>query len=165
MGAIQECLEANAAYVARGDAPQVSVRPSRRLAIVTCMDCRLDLPGALGLRAGEAHILRNAGGVVTEDVIRSLTLSQALLGTREVMVIHHTNCGLEAASDDTLADAVEDATGARPAFPLSSFADVRADVRQCLSALRESPLIVHDENIRGFVYDVETGRLEEVGGE
>ncbi|MDH3732698.1 MAG: carbonic anhydrase [Gemmatimonadota bacterium] len=165
MGAIDDCLQANAEFVGRGDAAAVPVRPSRRLAIVTCMDCRLELTGALGLRSGDAHMIRNAGGVVTEDVIRSLTLSQALLGTREIMLIHHTNCGLLASSDDALGEAIEDAIGSRPPFALSSFDDVEADVRRCLAVLNESPLIVHDQEIRGFVYDVETGQISEVAPE
>ncbi|MGE5408641.1 MAG: beta-class carbonic anhydrase [Syntrophothermus sp.] len=140
----------------------VDVRPSRQLAIVTCMDSRLDVFAALGLGDGEAHVLRNAGGVITDDVIRSLAVSQRLLGTREVMLIHHTDCGLEKITDDGFRDELREATGVAPSFAIESFADVDADVRQSVLRVRRSNFILHRDAVRGFVYDVDTHRLREV---
>jgi carbonic anhydrase len=137
-------------------------RPSRELAIVTCMDCRLDVFAALGLDNAEAHVLRNAGGVITEDVIRSLALSQRLLGTREVMLIHHTDCGMEKISDDSFRAELLEQTGVSPAFAIESFGDVEADVRQSILRVRNSPFLPSRDAVRGFVYDVATHRLREV---
>jgi carbonic anhydrase len=137
--------------------------PSRGVTIVTCMDCRIDPYTLFGLKAGEVHLLRNAGGIVTEDVLRSLLLSQSLLETREVMVIQHTTCGLQA-EEDELRRRVADAAGADPPWPLRAFTDVEASVRRQVAALRESPHLIETGAIRGFVYEVETGRLREVDG-
>ncbi|HEX3238911.1 MAG TPA: carbonic anhydrase [Solirubrobacterales bacterium] len=140
----------------------LDVEPSKRLAIVTCMDSRLDVFAALGLGDGEAHVLRNAGGAITDDVIRSLALSQRKLGTREVMLIHHTDCGLEKVSDDGFRAELQEATGVAPAFAIESFSDVDAAVRQSIRRVRRSTFIPHREVVRGFVYDVDTHRLREV---
>jgi carbonic anhydrase len=142
--------------------PVLSVRPSLQLAIVTCMDSRLNVFAALGLRDGEAHVLRNAGGVVTDDVIRSLAVSQRRLGTREVMLIHHTDCGLEGLSDDAFrAELLEDA-GVAPSFAIESFSDVDADVGQSILRVRRCAFLPHRDHVRGFVYDVQTHLLREV---
>jgi carbonic anhydrase len=132
------------------------------IAIVTCMDARIETGVLLGLGEGEAHVIRNAGGVVTEDVIRSLMISQRLLGTREIMLIHHTNCGAETFTDDEVKDAVEKETGVRPPFALESFTDLEEDVRQSIARIEASPFLPNKEVVRGFVYEVETGRLREV---
>lgn len=136
-------------------------RPSRRLAVVACMDCRLDL-GALGLKAGEAHVLRNAGGVVTDDVIRSLAISQRRLGTREVMLVHHTDCGMEKLDEEEFAAELREAAGVAPGFAIESFTDLDEDVRESARRVRNSPFLTHREAVRGFVYDVATHRLREV---
>jgi carbonic anhydrase len=140
----------------------LDVHPSRRLAIVTCMDSRLDVFAALGLGDGEAHVLRNAGGVITDDVIRSLAVSQRRLGTTEVMLIHHTDCGMQTLTDDGFRAELEEATGVAPAFAIESFRDVEADVRQSIRRVRRSTFLPHRERVRGFVYDVDTHRLGEV---
>ncbi|HVY97710.1 MAG TPA: carbonic anhydrase, partial [Solirubrobacterales bacterium] len=140
----------------------LDVRPSKQLAIVTCMDSRLDVFAALGLGDGEAHVLRNAGGVITDDVIRSLSISQRKLGTREVMLIHHTDCGMQTITDDGFRAELQEATGTAPAFAIESFADVEADVRQSILRVRRSEFLLHRDAVRGFVYDVDTHRLREV---
>lgn len=140
----------------------VDIRPSLRIAIVTCMDSRIDVFGALGLEDGQAHILRNAGGVVTDDVIRSLAISQRLLQTESVMVIHHTDCGMEKLTDDGFrADLLAD-TGMAPSFAIESFTSVNVDVKQSVARLRKSPFLPNVFHIRGFVYDVDTHTLEEI---
>ena len=159
---IEELLENNRAFAASLPARHLDVQPSRRLAIVTCMDSRLDVFAALGLGDCEAHVLRNAGGVVTDDVIRSLAISQRRLGTREVMLIHHTDCGMQSLSDDGFRAELQQATGVAPAWAIESFSDVNADVRQSLLRVRRSPFLPHREAVRGFVYDVDTHRLREV---
>ncbi|HEU4392574.1 MAG TPA: carbonic anhydrase [Solirubrobacterales bacterium] len=140
------------------------MEPSRRLAIVTCMDCRIDLSAALGLELGEAHVLRNAGGIVTDDTIRSLAISQRKLGTREVLVVHHTDCGMEKISDADFRAELEADSGVAPDFPIGAFADVEDSVRESVRRVRESPFVPHRDAVRGFVYDVETHRLREVTG-
>jgi carbonic anhydrase len=142
-------------------------RPSRRLTIVTCMDCRLHLPAALGLGPGEAHVLRNAGGVITDDTIRSLAISQRRLGTREVMVIQHTNCGMMSLADDEFRNELEAETGVAPPFAIESFTDLEESVRGSIGRARRSPFLAHTDKVRGFVYDVDTHLLREVvdGGE
>lgn len=161
MDAIDELVANNQAFAASLVAAHLDVRPSRRLAIVTCMDSRLDVFAALGLSDGEAHVLRNAGGVITDDVIRSLAISQRRLGTRAVMLIHHTNCGMQTLTDDGFRAELQEATGVAPAFAIESFTDVEADVRQSLLRVRRSSFLPHRELIRGFVYDVDTHRLHE----
>jgi carbonic anhydrase len=140
----------------------VNVRPARRLAIVTCMDSRLDVFAALGLRLGDAHVLRNAGGVVTDDMIRSLAISQRKLGTSEVMLIQHTDCGMLSITDDGFRAELQQATGVAPAFAIESFTDLDANVAQSVRRLRRSPFLEHRVVIRGFVYDVDTHLLREV---
>jgi carbonic anhydrase len=162
MDAVDELFLNNAAFASAQPAEHLDVRPRRRLAIVTCMDSRLDVFAALGLGQGEAHILRNAGGVITDDVIRSLAISQRRLGTREVMLIHHTDCGMQTLTDDGFRAELQEATGVAPAFAIESFVDVDADVRQSLLRVRSSPFLPHRDNVRGFVYDVDTHGLREV---
>jgi carbonic anhydrase len=137
-------------------------RPSRHIAIVACMDSRMSVYSMLGLREGEAHVIRNAGGVVTDDVVRSLTISQRLLGTREIMLIHHTDCGMQKTTDDEFKRAVEAETGIRPHWAVESFGDAEQDVRQSIGRLMASPFIPYKDAIRGFVFDVDTGKLNEV---
>jgi carbonic anhydrase len=156
-------LIANNAAVARS-AAHVDVRPRRRLAIVTCMDSRLDVFASLGLEVGDAHVLRNAGGVVTDDVIRSLAVSQRKLGTIAVMLIHHTDCGMQTLTDDGFRAELQQATGVAPSFAIESFTDADADVRQSIERVRRSSFLLHRDDVRGFVYDVDTHRLREVGG-
>jgi carbonic anhydrase len=162
VSAIDELLGNNVAFAAGTPAESLEVSPKRALAIVTCMDSRLDVFAALGLGHGEAHILRNAGGVITDDVIRSLAVSQRRLGTREVMLIHHTDCGLMKITDDGFRAELQDATGVAPWFAIESFHDLDADVRQSILRVRRSPFLPHRELVRGFIYDVDSHRLREV---
>jgi carbonic anhydrase len=162
MDTIDELLSNNGAFVGSLPAERLDVRPRRRLAIVTCMDSRLDVFAALGLKRGDAHILRNAGGVITDDVIRSLAVSQRRLGTREVMLVHHTDCGMLTLSDDGFRAELQEATGVAPAFAIESFSDLDADVRQSILRVRRSSFVPHRDVVRGFVYDVDSHRLREV---
>ena len=157
-----ELLGRNAAYVEAFDDHDLAVAPARHLAIVACMDSRMAIFGILGLEHGDAHIIRNAGGVITDDVIRSLCLSQRALGTREIILLHHTDCGLHNVSDDDFKASLERETGIKPWWSLESFTDPYADVAQSMRRLEHSPFIAHKDHIRGFVYDVETGVLHEV---
>ena len=150
--------ERYAAGFAQGDLP---IPPAQRVAVVACMDARLNVYGLLGLREGDAHVIRNAGGVVTEDVIRSLAISQRLLGTTEIMLIHHTDCGMLTFSDDAVKAQITAETGIRPSFALEAFPDLDDDVRQSKARIQASPFIPH-KNVRGFVYEVEKGTLREV---
>jgi carbonic anhydrase len=159
---IDELVANNTAFADALPVAHLDVRPSRRLAIVTCMDSRLNVFAALGLRDGEAHILRNAGGVITDDVIRSLAVSQRRLGTREVMLIHHSDCGMQSLSDDAFRAELQQATGVAPAFAIESFTDLDADVRQSILRVRRSAFVSHRGAVRGFVYDVDTHRLREI---
>jgi len=159
---IDELLGKNEAVAASLAPRHLDVKPSRRLAIVTCMDSRLDVFAALGLGDGEAHVLRNAGGVITDDVIRSLAISQRLLGTRETMLIHHTDCGMLKLTDDGFRAELQADTGVAPAFAIESFTDLEADVRQSVLRVRRSEFLPHRDAVRGFVYDVDTHRLREV---
>src|SRR5919206_2453813 len=153
-------LAANEAWAERfpGSRP---VRPARAVAVVACMDSRMPLFQMLGLEVGDAHVIRNAGGVITEDVIRSLTVSQHALGTREILLVHHTECGLMSTDDTTFADLVEQATGRRPPWAVRAFRDPEDDVRESVRLIRESPYLLSRE-VRGTVYDVASGRLREV---
>ena len=162
MDTIDELFANNKAFAASLPDQHLDVQPSRRLAIVTCMDSRLDVFAALGLKDGEAHVLRNAGGVITDDVIRSLAVSQRRLGTREVMLIHHTDCGMQKLSDDGFRAELEEATGVAPSFAIESFTDVEADVRQSILRVRRSEFLPHRDAVRGFVYDVDTHALREI---
>jgi carbonic anhydrase len=143
----------------------LALSPRRHLAVVACMDSRMDIFQMLGLAHGDAHIIRNAGGVVTDDVVRSLVVSQRLLGTREVLLVHHTNCGLQTVTEDEFKHEIEEECGIRPWWALESFRDPVQSVRQNMKRLRLSPFIVHKMNIRGFVYDVDDGTLHEVDGD
>lgn len=162
MSAEDDLLDANRRYAREAFVGPLPLAPARHMAIVACMDSRMPIFAILGLRSGEAHILRNAGGVVTDDVIRSLILSQRLMGTREIVLVHHTDCGLTKISEDALRAELERDTGLRPRFAFESFQDPYADVRQSIRRLQGSPFLTHRDRIRGFVYDVETGLLNEV---
>jgi carbonic anhydrase len=162
MDVIDELLGHNRAYAERKDRRHADIRPSRRLAIVACMDSRLDVFAALGLDQGEAHVLRNAGGVITDDVIRSLAISQLRLGTREIVLIHHTDCGMLKLTDDGFRAELQDLSGMAPAFAIESFSDLDANVRQSIRRVVSSPFLPHRDSVRGFVYDVDEGRLREV---
>jgi carbonic anhydrase len=156
-------LANNAIYASDFTDGDLAVAPRRQLAIVACMDSRMDIFGILGLEHGESHVIRNAGGVITDDVIRSLCVSQRLLGTQEVILLHHTDCGLQKVSDDTFKAELEAELGVKPDWSVESFIDPVADVRQSIRRLQLSPFIKYKDHIRGFVYDVSTGRLDEVG--
>jgi carbonic anhydrase len=162
MSVIDTLLENNRRYADGLEAETLPVSPRSRLAIVTCMDSRLDVFAALGLDNGEAHVLRNAGGVITDDVIRSLAVSQRKLGTREVMLIHHTDCGMQKLTDDGFRAELQAATGVAPSFAIESFADVEADVRQSILRVQRSEFVPHRDRVRGFVYAVDTHRLQEL---
>ncbi len=157
-----ELLANNRHYIETFADHDLALRPRRQLAVVACMDSRMDIFQMLGLAHGDAHIIRNAGGVVTDDVIRSLLLSQRLLGTREIILLHHTDCGLQRVVSDELMDALEAETGMRPSWSLEAFKDPYQDVRQSIRRLQSSPFVPHKDHIRGFVYEVETGNLAEV---
>ncbi len=156
-----ELLANNAQYVQSFADHDLALLPRRKLAVVACMDSRMDIFEMLGLAHGDAHVIRNAGGVVTDDVIRSLVLSQRLLGTREIILLHHTDCGLQRLTGDTLKDEIEAEIGIRPSWAFESFKDPYQDVRQSIRRLQVSPFIQHKEHIRGFVYRVESGHLDE----
>ncbi len=162
MSAIDDLLENNAAYAASFDQGDAPLPPGLGLAVVACMDARLDTHALLGMGVGDAHVIRNAGGVVTDDAIRSLTISQRLLGTTSVMLIHHTDCGMLTFRDDDVKDAIESDTGIRPSFALEAFGDLEGDVRQSIARIKASPFIPNTDDVRGFVYDCATGGLNEV---
>ena len=164
MSAADNLMSNNANYAESFDKGHLASPPALKMVVVTCMDARLDTHRLLGIAEGDAHVIRNAGGVVSDDVIRSLLISQRLLGTREVMVIHHTGCGMATFRDDDLKDAIEEETGLRPSFALEAFRDLGQDVRQSMARIQASPFIPAKDAIRGFVYDVRTGRLAEVAG-
>jgi len=149
-------------YAAKFDKGQLPMPPARQTAVVACMDARLNPYGLLGLSEGDAHVIRNAGGVVTDDVVRSLAISQRLLGTREIILIHHTDCGMLTFTDDAVKAQIEADTGIRPPFALEAFPDAEKDVAQSLARIAASPFIPHKDQVRGFVYDVRSGRLREV---
>ena len=160
MAEIDRMLEANERWAEQfpGSKP---VRPARKVAVVACMDSRMPLFGLLGLDIGDAHVIRNAGGVITEDVIRSLTISQHLLGTREIVLVHHTECGLQSTDDRTFGDLVEKTTGRRPFWSVQAFTDVDDDVRESIKQIEDCPYLI-SHKVRGTVYDVATGLLREV---
>ncbi len=162
MSATETYLGNNAKYAAKFSKGSLAMPPARKIAIVVCMDARLETGALLGLEEGEAHVIRNAGGVATDDVIRSLTISQRLLGTREIMLIHHTDCGMLTFTDAELKEGIYKETGIRPPFAMDAFSDVEDDVRQSIARIIASPFVMHKDAIRGFVYEVETGRLREV---
>ena len=152
----------NNTYAATFGKGYLSHRPSRPVAIVTCMDARIDVHRALGVEEGEVHVIRNAGGAVTDDVIRSLLISQRLLGTREVMVVHHTNCGMQTFTEDGMKRQIEAEIGIRPPFALEAFPDLEQDVRQSIARIKASPFVPYREAVRGFAYDVGRGTIQEV---
>jgi len=156
-----EYLENNARYASTFTGP-LPLPPAKHVAVVACMDARLNVYAALGLKDGEAHVIRNAGGVVTADEIRSLAISQRLLGTREIILIHHTDCGMLTFTDDAFKRAIEQETGVKPEWAAESFNDIDADVRQSIARIKASPFIPHKDSIRGFVFDVGSGKLLEV---
>ncbi|MGO1544701.1 MAG: beta-class carbonic anhydrase [Gulosibacter sp.] len=160
MSFAEEMIVANKEYASTYPGPR-PLRPSREVAVVACMDSRLRIFGLLGLELGEAHIIRNAGGVISDDMIRSLTISQRMLGTREIILIHHTNCGLSTFSEDEFDDLLMRETGARAHWKAESFKDVDSSVRESIRRIMQSPFIEH-KNVRGFVADVDTGLLREV---
>ncbi|MGC0404029.1 carbonic anhydrase [Streptomyces sp. SAI-126] len=160
-GVTDRLVDANERYAAAFTDPGMDARPVLHVAVVACMDARLDLHAALGLELGDCHTIRNAGGVVTDDVIRSLTISQRKLGTRSIVLIHHTGCGLEAITEDFRTE-LEMEVGQRPAWAVEAFRDVDQDVRQSMQRVRTSPFLLHTDDVRGFVFDVKTGLLREI---
>jgi carbonic anhydrase len=160
MAEYEQMLAANEEW-AQSFSGGLPVAPARKVAVVACMDSRMPLFPLLGLAVGDAHVIRNAGGVITEDTIRSLTISQHVLGTREIVLVHHTDCGLQKTDDESFADLVEQATGARPPWAARTFTDVDADVRESIRLLQESPYLL-SKDICGTVYDVASGRLRQV---
>lgn len=159
---IDDLLQNNSHYAENFDKGDLPLPPGRNLAVVACMDARLDPHRILGLNEGDAHVIRNAGGVVSDDVIRSLTISQRLLNTREIVLIHHTDCGMLTFRDDDVKDGIEAETGLRPSFAFEAFRDLEQNVRQSISRIQASPFIPSKDQIRGFVYDCATGKLNEV---
>ncbi|HEY8544762.1 MAG TPA: carbonic anhydrase [Acidimicrobiales bacterium] len=162
MTVTDELLANNERYAAGFDKGDLPLPPGRKVAVLACMDARLDPARVLGLEEGDAHVIRNAGGVVTDDALRSLVISQRLLGTEEIVLLHHTDCGMLTFSDDDVKAAIEADTGIRPPFALEAFPDLAADVRQSIARIEASPFVPRKDKIRGFVYDVRTGRLDEV---
>ncbi|WP_307127461.1 carbonic anhydrase [Streptomyces sp. B1I3] len=159
--ATDRLVEANARYAARFSDPGMDARPVLGVAVVACMDARLDLHAALGLELGDCHTIRNAGGVVTDDVIRSLTISQRALGTRSVVLIHHTKCGLESITEEFRQE-LEQEVGQRPVWAVEAYTDADQDVRQSMQRVRTSPFLLHTDDVRGFVFDVTSGQLREI---
>ncbi len=162
MSATDELLANAEVYAAHFDKGDLPLPPVKKLAIVACMDARLSLDRLLGLREGDAHVIRNAGGVITDDEIRSLAISQRLLRTEEIMLIHHTDCGMLTFTDDDFRRSVQEDTGIKPEWAAESFSDLDEDVRQSIARIKASPFIPRKDMVRGFVYEVETGRLREV---
>ncbi|MDQ3760735.1 MAG: carbonic anhydrase [Actinomycetota bacterium] len=161
MTAIQDLVDRNALRAGTGPGP-LAGRPALRVAVVACMDARIDPAQLLGLQAGEAHVIRNAGGVVTDDVIRSLAVSQRKLGTTEVMLVHHTKCGMATFTDEDFCSELQEATGLRPSWAVETFRDTESDVRQSMERVRRCPFLTNTSAVRGFVVDIETGDLTEV---
>jgi carbonic anhydrase len=162
MSTTDELLKNNEAYVASFDKGDLPLPPAKQIAVLACMDARLNVYGALGLQEGDAHVIRNAGGVVTDDEIRSLAISQRLLGTKEIILIHHTDCGMLTFTDDEFKAGIQDETGIKPEWAAESFNDLDEDVRQSIARIKASPFIPLKDHVRGFVYDVHTGVLNEV---
>jgi carbonic anhydrase len=162
MSYTDDLLKNNEAYAGRFDKGGLPIPPAKKVAVVACMDARLNPSYVLGLEEGDAHVIRNAGGVITDDEIRSLAISQRLLGTEEIILIHHTDCGMLTFNDDEFRRAIQDDTGIKPQWAAESFSDLEEDVRQSKARIEASPFIPNKGSIRGFIYDVETGRLQEV---
>jgi carbonic anhydrase len=161
MSATDDLIRNNAAYVETFDQGDLPLPPGAKVAVLACMDARLDPAKALGLREGDAHVIRNAGGVASDDALRSLVISQRLLGTTEIILIHHTDCGMEKFTDDDVKDQIVADTGLRPSFALEAFPKAEEDVKQTAARIKASPFVPH-KNIRGFIYEVESGRLREI---
>jgi len=162
MTVTDELLRNNADFASSFSKGDLPMPPGRHLAVVACMDARLNVYALLGLEEGQAHVIRNAGGVVTEDVIRSLAISQRLLGTNEVILVHHTDCGMLTFTDDQVKADIEADTGLRPHFALEAFSDLERDIRQSIARIKASPFVPNKDSVRGFIFDVTTGRLLEV---
>ncbi len=162
MSAIDEFLANNETYASGFSKGSIPMPPAKQIAVVACMDARLETGALLGLVEGDAHVIQNAGGVVTDDVIRSLTISQRLLGTRDIMLIHHTDCGMLTFADADLKQQILEDTGVKPPFAMEAFTDVDDDVRQSIARIKANPSVPYKDQIRGFVYDTESGRLREV---
>jgi carbonic anhydrase len=162
MSVTDELLENNKAYAEAFDKGDLPLPPGKHVAVVACMDARLNVYGILGLQEGEAHVIRNAGGVVTDDEIRSLAISQRLLGTEEIILIHHTDCGMLTFTDDDFKRSIQDDTGVKPEWAAEAFPDLDEDVRQSIARIKASPFIPKKDSVRGFVYEVESGKLREV---
>jgi carbonic anhydrase len=162
MTVTDELLQNNARYADGFDKGELPMPPAKGVAVVACMDARLHVSKILGLREGDAHIIRNAGGAVTDDTVRSLAISQRLLGTREIVLIHHTDCGMLTFTDDEFRRQIQEETGVRPEWAAEAFPDLDDDVRQSMARIKASPFLPHKENVRGFVYEVESGKLREV---
>jgi len=162
MSVTEELLQNNAAHAESFEKGDLPLPPAKGVAVVACMDARLDVHKIQGLEEGDAHVIRNAGGVITDDETRSLTISQRLLGTREIILIHHTDCGMLTFSDDELKTQIHEEVGLKPHFSMESFSDLEEDVHQSIARIQHSPFIPHKESVRGFIYEVETGRLREV---
>jgi carbonic anhydrase len=162
MTVTDELLQNNAQYADGFDKGELPMPPAKGVAVVACMDARLHVSKILGLGEGDAHIIRNAGGAVTDDTVRSLAISQRLLGTREIVLIHHTDCGMLTFTDDEFRRQIQEETGVRPEWAAEAFPDLDDDVRQSMARIKASPFLPHKENVRGFVYEVESGKLREV---
>jgi carbonic anhydrase len=162
MTATDELLANNTAFVDAFDSSDLALPPAKKVAVLACMDARIDVWGALGLEVGDAHVIRNAGGVVTDDAIRSLAISQRLLGTVEIILIHHTDCGMLTFTDDEFKRSIRDDVGTEPEWAPEAFADLDENVRQSIARIKVSPFVPHRDHVRGFVYDVNTGALREV---
>jgi len=162
MTVTDELLRNNERYAESFDKGDLPLPPGTHVAVVACMDARLNVYGMLGLEEGDAHVIRNAGGIITDDEIRSLAISQRLLGTREIILIHHTDCGMLTFTDDELKEQIQQEVGIKPQFAMEAFSDLEDDVRQSIARIKASPFIPHKEDVRGFIYQVETGRLREV---
>ncbi len=162
MSVTDELLKNAEKYAESFDKGDLPIPPAKKIAVLACMDARLNPYALLGLQEGDAHIIRNAGGVVTDDEIRSLAISQRLLGTEEIVLIHHTDCGMLTFTDDDFKKSVQDDTGIKPEWAAEAFDDLDTDVRQSIARIKASPFIPRKDNVRGFVYDVESGGLREV---
>jgi carbonic anhydrase len=163
MSVTDELLRNNQAYAGSFKKGDLALPPAKHVVVLACMDARLDVHKILGLQEGDAHIIRNAGGAATDDAIRSIAISQRLLGTTEIILIHHTDCGMLTFHDDDIKSKIEKETGIRPAFAFEAFGDLEQDVKQSIARIKASPFIPNKTSVRGFVYDVKTGKLEEVG--
>jgi carbonic anhydrase len=161
LSSTDQLVQNNQQYAASFAGP-LPLPPALGVAVIACMDARLNVYGVLGLADGQAHVIRNAGGVVTDDAIRSLAISQRLLGTREIILIHHTDCGMLTFSDDEFKAAIEAETGIRPPWAAEAFPDLAGDIRQSIARIKASPFVPHTDAVRGFIFDVATGKLEEV---